>query len=74
MNKQQAVGVIILLLSFYVFFIKDPSVLNSLVDSWSKPASEFYGCKAFPFLMIFIIEAVVVFALLTSKKKRAPRK
>jgi len=67
MNKQQIVGILILVLSFYVFFINNPENLTSLIDSLSKPASEFYGCKAFPFLMIFIIEICIVIALIMNK-------
>jgi len=67
MNKQQAVALVILILTFYAFFINNPDNLKSLADSMSRPASEFYGCKAFPFLIIFIIEAIAVFALLTKK-------
>ena len=69
MNKQQAVGIIILLLSFYAFFINHPENVTYLMESMSKPASEFYGCKALPFLLIIIIEIVVVSFLFISKKK-----
>ncbi len=73
MNKQQIFALAVLILTFYAFFINNPENLKSLADSMSKPASEIPGCKAFPFIIIFIIEAGVVIALIMNKSNR-PRK
>ena len=69
-KQQSSVWLVLLIVTAVsvIFFASDPSNLTSLIDFLSQPSGNVQGCKALPFVAIFIIEAVIVFVLLSRRK------